>query len=145
MGSGVRRELLPILRAGQGGVHGQLASWRPEGIGTGHRGPRAEETIRGVPAAQRGAVPSTRHPLERSPVRLRNAPAKLKPRQGMQPVMAEVCIGKDSGECQGPIVADLLFQLKRGNKNIGRPKKFPLCITHSIKGGVYTWLAHTGE
>ena len=21
----------------------------------------------------------------------------------------------------------------------------PLCVTHSIKGGVYNWLAHTGE
>lgn len=59
--------------------------------------------------------------------------------------VAEVCIGKSTGECQGPVVADLILQVKRGSRNVGRAQKFPLCVVHTVRGGVYSWLAHTGE
>src|SRR5207244_636353 len=59
--------------------------------------------------------------------------------------MAEACIGRDAGECKGPVVADLVLQLKRGNKNVGHAQKLPLCVVHTLKGGAYSWVAHTGE
>jgi|SRR6267143_4711344 len=59
--------------------------------------------------------------------------------------MAEGCIGRNTGECRGPLVADLVIQLKRGRKNVGKAQKFPLCIFHTIKGSAYSWLAHAGE
>ena len=60
-------------------------------------------------------------------------------------VMAESCIGRETGECRGPVVADLILQLKRGSKNVGRAQKLPLCVVHALRGGAYSWVAHTGE
>src|SRR2546428_13483850 len=59
--------------------------------------------------------------------------------------MADNCIGRETGECKGPVVADLVLQLKRGSKNVGRPQKLPLGVVHAIRGGAYSWVAHTGE
>ena len=57
----------------------------------------------------------------------------------------EHCVRKDSGECQGPVVADLILQVKLGKRNAGPPLEFPLCLAHAIQGGVYSWLAGVGE
>ncbi len=59
--------------------------------------------------------------------------------------MPEECIRRATGECRGPIVADLVLQLKRGNRNVGKGEKLPLCFVHSLTGGVYSWAAHAGE
>ena len=56
-----------------------------------------------------------------------------------------LCIGKESGECQGPIVADLVVQAKRGRRNVGDPVKVPLCVVHTVKGALLSWFAHAGE
>ena len=59
--------------------------------------------------------------------------------------MASECIGQDTGQCQGPVVADLVLQLKRGSRNVGRAQKLPLCVVHAFRGGAYSWVAHSGE
>ena len=69
----------------------------------------------------------------------------LKHCEAIQRSMADTCIGKSMGNCQGPVVADLVLQAKRGNKNVGKAQKLPLCVIHAAKGGAYTWMAHTGE
>ncbi|HKZ98880.1 MAG TPA: hypothetical protein VJ326_04740 [Thermoplasmata archaeon] len=60
----------------------------------------------------------------------------------MQP---DACVMTKSGECRGPVVADLVIQVKRGRSNVGTPQKLPLCVVHALKGRAYSWIAHAGE
>jgi len=70
---------------------------------------------------------------------------RLMPPSGILLPMPESCVRKNTGECQGPVVAGLFLQVKRENKNIGHTQRPPLCIAQAVKGGVHSWLAHTGE
>lgn len=63
----------------------------------------------------------------------------------MEHVRADACVMSKSGECHGPVVADLVIQVKRGRRNVGRPEKLPLCVVHALKGRAYSWIAHAGE
>ncbi len=55
------------------------------------------------------------------------------------------CMMTNSGECKGPVVADLVVQAKQGRRNVGKARKFPLCVVHALKGSAYSWIAHAGE
>lgn len=54
------------------------------------------------------------------------------------------CVARESGECRGPIVADLVLQAKEGRRNFGDPVKAPLCVVHAVKGALLSWFAHAG-
>jgi len=59
-------------------------------------------------------------------------------------VTTERCVGKASGECRGPIVADLAVRAKRGHRNAGNSVKVPLCVVHTVKGARLSWFARAG-
>ncbi len=64
---------------------------------------------------------------------------------GYRVLLMTSCAAAAYGQCSGPIVADLVLQVKAGNKNVGKPIRLPLCTQHAIQGGIASWAAHIGE
>lgn len=54
------------------------------------------------------------------------------------------CAASKYSECTGPIVADIVLQVKSGRKNVGRPEKLPLCLGHAVQGAVVSTLVNAG-